>query len=315
MKKSIIALALCLLAASAAAQNIVRSTELYAVKGTDSLYLDRYTSQAESLQPRPCMFFVFGGGFVSGQRDAEQYMPYFEHLVRRGFDVVSIDYRLGLRTAAAAGLTDPMSFVKALTGSISMAVEDLFSATAYAIDNAERWNIDPQRIAASGSSAGAITVLHAEYEIANRRLLARMLPEGFDYSGVISFAGAILSFDGRLEWSSAPAPMLLFHGDADSNVPYDVLREDPLAFFGSKSIAASLSAGNFPHWFYSIHNADHSIAVSPMHDHLSDIDSFLDKFVTDRLPLIIDTSSRRTDSPEADKNFSLMDYVRANFAQ
>lgn len=315
MKRIVTVIALCAIAASAAARTCLKSTELYSVKGADSLYLDRYTAPAEDDAARPCMIFVFGGGFVSGARDAEQYLPYFEHLVDRGYDVVSIDYRLGLRGAVSGGRLDPMSFVTALAGSISMAVEDLFSATAFVLENAERWNIDPRRIVTSGSSAGAITVLHAEYEIANRGVLARMLPEDFDYSGVISFAGAILSFDGSLQWNSTPAPMLLFHGDADSNVPYDVLSEDPLAFFGSRSIAASLTANDIPHWFYAIRNADHSIAVTPMHDHLSDIDSFLDKFVAERLPLIIDTSSRRLDLPEANKNFSLMDYVRSNFAQ
>jgi carboxylesterase type B len=43
------------------------------------------------------MIFVFGGGFVRGSRDHEGYLPYFKFLNDNGFDVVSIDYRLGLK--------------------------------------------------------------------------------------------------------------------------------------------------------------------------------------------------------------------------
>ena len=46
---------------------------------------------------RPCMMFVFGGGFVGGQRDNELYTTYFDFLTSNGYDVVSIDYRLGLK--------------------------------------------------------------------------------------------------------------------------------------------------------------------------------------------------------------------------
>ena len=42
------------------------------------------------------MIFVFGGGFTSGERNAEIYIPYYEFLAGHGIDVVAIDYRLGL---------------------------------------------------------------------------------------------------------------------------------------------------------------------------------------------------------------------------
>ena len=68
-----------------------------------------------------------------------------------------------------------------------------------------------------------------------------------------------------------------------------------------------------PRWFYSIENADHAVAITPMNENIYEIESFLDKFVQQKLPLTIDTSSRRLDAPQMNKHFTLMDYVRANF--
>lgn len=56
----------CVLSAQGQA---VRQMYLYAVKGADSLYLDRYEAVPAVSGARPCMIFVFGGGFVDGTRD------------------------------------------------------------------------------------------------------------------------------------------------------------------------------------------------------------------------------------------------------
>lgn len=49
------------------APRIAKYTDLYAVKGTDSLFLDRYTAvSVEQDDARPCLVFVFGGGFIAG---------------------------------------------------------------------------------------------------------------------------------------------------------------------------------------------------------------------------------------------------------
>lgn len=56
---------------------------------------------------------------------------------------------------------------------ISMAVEDLYDATAFIVDKADEWGIDSSQIVACGSSAGAITVLHGEYALCNASPLVR----------------------------------------------------------------------------------------------------------------------------------------------
>ena len=83
----------CVLSAQGQA---VRQMYLYAVKGADSLYLDRYEAVPAVSGARPCMIFVFGGGFVDGTRDDARYVPFFEYMAAKGITVVSIDYRLCL---------------------------------------------------------------------------------------------------------------------------------------------------------------------------------------------------------------------------
>lgn len=75
MKKAIyllLASVLFVTACTEQAPRIAKYTDLYAVKGADSLFLDRYTAvSVEQNDARPCLVFVFGGGFIAGERDAE----------------------------------------------------------------------------------------------------------------------------------------------------------------------------------------------------------------------------------------------------
>lgn len=298
------------------APRLAKTTELYAVKGADSLYLDRYTlaDRSDDEGKRPCLVFVFGGGFISGTRDAEAYLSFFEHMASEGYDVVSIDYRLGLKQVVAAGDFSPAAMMTGMVGTVEMAVEDLFDATSHVVAKAEEWGIDPAAIVAVGSSAGAITVLHGEYALCTESPLVAHLPGEFRYAGIVSLAGAIFSPAHDLVWTTAPAPMLLFHGDADANVPYDVVREGDVAgFFGSKYIAGQLRGMGAPHYFYSFENANHRIATAPMDENRDVIRLFLTKLVTVGEPLMIDTRSTTLGTPDLPKDFSLEDYVSSNF--
>ena len=62
MKKYIIAIIALVLSLSAMASNTNKKSYLYAVKGTDSLYLDHYVSPVSG--KRPCMIYVFEVGCV-----------------------------------------------------------------------------------------------------------------------------------------------------------------------------------------------------------------------------------------------------------
>ena len=313
MKRILVLFAL-FAAVAAQAQKVEKQTFVYAVKEADTLRLDRYVALSPDSRLKPCLLFVFGGGFVAGTRDNPGSLSYLEYYAQRGYVVVSIDYRLGMKKAMQAGPINGETFPQAWLMTLAMATGDLYDATAYIVDHAAEWGVDKDMIVASGSSAGAITVLMGEYGICNDHPLAQQkLPQGFNYAGVISYAGAIFDTQEEMRWAKNPAPMMLFHGDADRNVPYGIVTYEGAGFFGSKHIAEELTRKRVPHWFYSVADTDHIMASRPMTDNRYEIDSFLEKLVRQRQPLVIDTYVTPLDAPECPKDFTLMDYIEANF--
>jgi predicted esterase len=317
MRKILFLLTLLVLTTSLAmAQLPEKKTHLFAVKGADSLYLDHYSANVEGL--RPCVIYIFGGGFVNGVRYAQWYEPYFEMLIKEGYDVVSIDYRRGLRpmmTQKSELKPSIRDVVTQLHKAINMAVEDLFSATAYIVENAEKMQINPTQIITSGSSAGAITALQAEYAISNQNELTKILPEGFKYAGAMSFAGAIFSVDGKLKWGKQPAPIALFHGNADRQVPYDNETILGIGFYGPKYISKQMSKAKWAHWFYDMEYQGHNIAGQPMFENHNEIKTFIKEYALKRRPLIKHTVVKDGDLKETETKFKLKDYIEANFGK
>lgn len=294
------------------AQNtITKETFIYSIKGNDTLRLDKYDAGCEEI--KPCVIFVFGGGFLSGARDQEFYIPYYHFLANEGFSVVAIDYRLNFKDFNPEKKLKAKDFLDIFKQTIFMAVEDLFDATNYILENASAWNIDKNMIVASGSSAGAITVLQGEYERCNRTEIAQRLPENFKYAGIISFAGAIYSDHGHLKWNETPAPIQLFHGDADKNVPFGKIKLSKWGFFGSEYIAGKYDKNNFPYYFYIEQNADHRLASDPMEHNHEEIKIFLDRYVKQKQLLTTNINVKPLDKPNVKKKFKIKDYVKSNF--
>ena len=195
-----------------------------------------------------------------------------------------------------------------------MAVEDLYDATAFIVDKADEWGIDSSQIVACGSSAGAITVLHGEYALCNASPLVQHLPAGFRYAGIVSFAGAIFEMGEELRWASQPAPMMLFHGDADANVPYNVIpRAAPVS--SARSTSPDTPRDELPVLFLFGRER------LTRHRHGADgrqrdaIDAFLSKLVVDKEPLMIETDETTIGAPEVRKNFTLAEYIASNFCK
>ena len=242
----------------------------------------------------------------------ERILAFFDYYARKGFVVVSIDYRLGMKRARQAGLLDEEHFTQALDMTLSMATEDLYDATAYICRHMP--DVDPSRIVTCGSSAGAITVLMGEYWLCNGHpLTAGKFTQNFSYAGVIAFAGAVCDTQDSLRWARDPAPMLLFHGDADRNVPYGAIGVDGVWLFGSKSIADDLARRRVPHAFYSVAETNHSMAWRPMTENRGEIDSFLEKLVFKRQRLVTDVRITPLDAPAVPKDFGISDYIDANY--
>ena len=238
-------------------------TYLFVQRDTCDLYLDVYNPAKGSQtsingKTKPTVVFMFGGGFIQGTRDDESYNDWFKMLTQHGYRVVSIDYRLGLKGSNKVGIAQ----VNVLDKAIHMAVEDLFSATNFMIDNAESLGIDPSNIVISGSSAGAISVMQAEYEVCNRTSWASVLPADFNYAGVMSFSGAILSRKGKGKYAEAPCATLMLHGTADALVPYKQIAFFNLGFFGGGKLVERFKKFDYNYNMYHFIDYGHEIAGS-----------------------------------------------------
>ena len=238
-------------------------TYMFVKRDTCDLYLDVY-NPAEGSQTsisgkeKPTVIFMFGGGFIRGTRDDQSYNYWFRKMTENGYRIISIDYRLGLKGSTKVGVAQ----VNVLDKAIHMAVEDLFSATQFIIDNAETLGVDPANIVISGSSAGAITVMQAEYEISNMTKWASVLPAGFNYAGVMSFSGAILSREGKVDYKNRPCPTLMLHGTSDELVPYKQIAVFNLGFFGGGKLVERFAKFGFNYNMYHFVDYGHEIAMS-----------------------------------------------------
>lgn len=85
---------------------------------------------------RPAIVFFFGGGWTSGK--IEQFEPQASYLASRGMVAARADYRVKSRHQVSP----------------NACVEDAKSAVRWLRQNAARLGIDPDRIVASGGSAG-----------------------------------------------------------------------------------------------------------------------------------------------------------------
>lgn len=250
---------------AASAQNTITpdGTYMYVQRDTCDLFMDVYDPAAGSRTSldgieKPTIIFMFGGGFIRGTRDDESYNGWFRTMTENGYRVISIDYRLGLKGSNKVGIAQ----VNVLDKAIHMAVEDLFSATDFIIENAEQLGVDPENIVISGSSAGAITVMQAEYEIANRTSWASALPAGFNYVGVMSFSGAILSREGKVDFKNTPCPVMMLHGTSDELVPYDQIKVFNLGFFGGGKLVERFQKYGLNYNMYHFIDYGHEIAGS-----------------------------------------------------
>ena len=162
--------------------------------------------------------------------------------------MVSIDYRLKLKGLKLKPIRDRAVFMEA----VDAAVEDLISATAFIIENAEELNIDPDNIVTMGSSAGAMTVLSADYELCNRTEMVSSLPAGFRFKGVIPFAGALFRDDGRPSYKENPAPTLFLHGKDDKVVPYKGFSLFRYSLWGSDKLAGLFAKKGYPYCLHYI---------------------------------------------------------------
>jgi len=266
MKRTLIPLLVLLLfSLTASAQ---KSTYKFAVRDTCDLYMDVYDPvviPGDTLD-RPTVLFVFGGGFITGRRDDPYFLPWFKLLNENGYRVVSIDYRLGLKGIEMRfDVFHLLVRAEYTIKAVDMGVEDAYSAVCYLMDNAEELGVDPGNIVISGSSAGAMISLSSEWQACNRTELAEVLPEGFHFAGVMSFAGAIMSRTGKPTYKREPCPQLLIHGTKDGAVAYDKMGFARWGMFGSSYLVGQvLAPAGYEYQIYRYVDHTHDMAGNMM---------------------------------------------------
>lgn len=264
MKKILWILVLALLCTSLSAQKL-SGTYKFAQRDTCDLYLDVYDptpgSQTEiDGKQKPAVMFVFGGGFVGGERSNPKYLPWFKILNDNGYRLVTIDYRLGLKGVPLKfNLFHLLDAAKASKHAVDLGVEDVYSAVNFLKAHPEI-GVDVNNIVLSGSSAGAMISLSSEYEICNGSERNKVLPAGFNFKGIISFAGAIMSNTGKPLYLTDPCPQLLLHGTEDGTVQYNKTQLGKWGMFGSSVVAEALKDRNANYNIYRYVGHQHDIA-------------------------------------------------------
>lgn len=188
-------------------------TVTYFANDTLKLEMDIFVPKTKSKDKLPLFVHVHGGGFSGGDRSNDHTIS--KEAAANGFVAANITYTLYMKGKSFSCDGKLPEKIKA----IQIAANQLQQAVIYFLNNQVTYNIDPEKVFISGSSAGAETVLHAAFWDAKMmNLYPGKLPEGFKYAGVISGAGAIM--DLNFITPKNLVPVLSFHGSCDTTVPY-----------------------------------------------------------------------------------------------
>ena len=165
----------------------------------------------------PAVVFFFGGGWNDGS--PKSFFPHCAYFASRGMVAIAPDYRVKSRQK-----TTPFE-----------SVTDAKSALRFVRANAAAWGVDPQRIAAAGSSAGghvaACTAILPGFDEKTEDTKVSSVPNALVlYNPVIDTSPTGYG-NARLgdRWEEisplqhvrpGQPPTLVFHGTADKIVPY-----------------------------------------------------------------------------------------------
>lgn len=190
---------------------------LYKQVDTTKLFLEIYTpEQLDSTRNYPAMVFFFGGGWKGGDRS--HFINHANYFAKRGLICFLADYR----TETKHGTT-PFE-----------ALKDAKSAIRYLRKNASEFGIDPNKIIASGGSAGghlaAATALIKKYNDTSDDLSVSCIPNalvlfnpvidngpgGYGYERV---GDAYKDYSPLHNIEKGAPPTILFLGTKDKLIP------------------------------------------------------------------------------------------------
>tara|TARA_R110000868_G_scaffold30865_1_gene113688 strand:+ start:443 stop:1330 length:888 start_codon:yes stop_codon:yes gene_type:complete len=261
-----------------------KSTYTYAIKGLDTLKLDVYSpKKLKETDSLPVVLWMHGGGFAGGKRDNPDEVKMMNYLTENGYIGISISYRLLLKDSKKGfGCDCPKTFKLDV---FRQATIDYLDAAKYIVENKEILQIDPTKIIAGGSSAGAEGVLNAVY------LKSFFIDDvskynNVSFAGLISLAGALVDIDYLSHENTVPT--VLFHGTDDNLVPFGkaphhYCTPEKLGYLildGSEIIADKLHDLGESYYFYKVIGGRHELSSIPF-DQLDTIMEFFEKTIID----------------------------------
>lgn len=184
----------------------------------ETLLLDLYMPKLseDTLDKRPFVLQLFGGGFVAGSK--EMMGPDCLELARKGFACATINYRLGDVEGGRA---------------LYRAQQDAHAAMRWIVANADTYGIDTNWLFAGGQSAGGITAGYLHYssqedwntvDATLEQTLGSIDTSGNDLTNTFDIKGLIMNWGSvRIDDVAVEEliPMIAFHGEDDPIVPID----------------------------------------------------------------------------------------------
>jgi acetyl esterase/lipase len=160
------------------------------------------------------MLLSFGGGWRKGSKEVKYIRDLCAYYAARGFVAVSIQYRIAKDNPPAEPGPAPLAGAVDHARLINAACQDTCNAIRWVKTNAGKYQIDPNRIAIGGVSAGAFNSLHAG-------LCAEEItgPDA-KVAAVISLMGAVTP--NHIDPNDPP--VFIAHGTSDKVAPYFLVK-------------------------------------------------------------------------------------------
>ncbi|MFC2002994.1 alpha/beta hydrolase fold domain-containing protein [Chloroflexota bacterium] len=247
----------------------------YGRAGDIPLLLDIYIPETPIATPIPAIICIHGGGWRDG--DKGLYVKYVKSLATHGFFVASINYRLsGVAPFPAA-------------------VEDSKCAVRWLRANAEKYNVDPERIGVWGNSAGGHLAMMVglvdetaglegnggwgEFSSRVQAVCSYYGPSDFvsrvSHPSHVQFLGGTLEEKPEIYKAASPInyvtkddpPLLLIHGELDETVPYNQSEKTYQAYQQAELEATLIKVSHAGHIFRPAGDSP----ISPSHDEIEQI--------------------------------------------
>jgi hypothetical protein len=215
------------------------------------LLMDVYTPVGDFSEFRPVIIWVFGGAFISGER--EDMASYCEQFAKLGYVTATIDYRIWDLAGGFPDSTDAMNVAIMAMGDLKASIRHMRQS----FDEGNPYGIDPENIIVGGLSAGSITTLLAGVVDESDNLndfFNQLIDANGGYEGnsgdevnqsysseilaMINLSGAVYD----TSWIDVnDPPIISFHGTADQTVKFNygyasVLNFDIIPLHGSGNI-------------------------------------------------------------------------------